>query len=72
MNERKTAVITGGSRGIGAATASKLAEMGNDIAIIYAGNREKAEALCCELEERFAVKAQRYCCDVSDFKNSDR
>ena len=70
MNERKTAVITGGSRGIGAATASKLAEMGNDISIIYAGNREKAEALCCELEERFAVKAQSYCCDVSDFKNS--
>ena len=70
MNERKTAVITGGSRGIGAATDSKLAEMGNDISIIYAGNREKAEALCCELEERFAVKAQSYCCDVSDFKNS--
>ena len=70
MNERKTAVITGGSRGIGAATASKLAEMGNDIAIIYAGNREKAVALCCVLEERFAVKARSYCCDVSDFKNS--
>ena len=70
MNERKTAVITGGSRGIGAATASKLAAMGNDIAIIYAGNREKAEALCCELEEKFAIKAKSYCCDVSDFKNS--
>jgi len=70
MNERKTAVITGGSRGIGAATASKLAEMGNNIAIIYAGNREKAEALCCELEEKFAIKAKSYCCDVSDFKNS--
>ena len=70
MNERKTAVITGGSRGIGAATASKLAAMGNDIAIIYAGNREKAEVLCCELEEKFAIKAKSYCCDVSDFKNS--
>jgi 3-oxoacyl-[acyl-carrier protein] reductase len=28
-------VITGGTRGIGKATALKLAELGNDIAIIY-------------------------------------
>ena len=33
--ERKTAVITGASRGIGAAIARKLASKGADIAVVY-------------------------------------
>ena len=49
--DRETAVITGGSRGIGRAVALKLAERGCDTVINYAGNKEKAEetaALCRE------------------------
>ena len=34
----KVAVVTGGSRGIGAAIAQKLASQGADVAVIYAGN----------------------------------
>ena len=39
-------LITGGSRGIGAACARKLAALGADIAVVYAGNAEKANEVC--------------------------
>ena len=63
----KTAVITGGSRGIGAAIAKKFASMGADVAVLYAGNTEKAEAVC-QACAAFGVKAVPYQCDVSDFQ----
>lgn len=40
---KKTAVITGGSRGIGRAICLKLAGQGINIVLNYAGNRESAE-----------------------------
>ena len=40
----KVALVTGGSRGIGAATARALADDGADVAISYAASAEKAEA----------------------------
>lgn len=46
MLKGKTAVVTGGSRGIGEAIVYKFASMGADVAVIYAGNTEKAEAVC--------------------------
>lgn len=41
----KVALITGGSRGIGAATALKLAEHGSDVAITYVSAKEQAHDL---------------------------
>lgn len=46
MLKGKTAVITGGSRGIGAAIALKFASMSANIAVIYAGNQEAAQSVC--------------------------
>jgi 3-oxoacyl-[acyl-carrier protein] reductase len=65
MLKGKTAVVTGGSRGIGAAICREFAGNGADVALLYAGNTELAEALAGELSA-LGVKAKSYCCDVSD------
>ncbi|BAT59953.1 cyclic-di-GMP-binding biofilm dispersal mediator protein [Variibacter gotjawalensis] len=41
----KRALVTGGSRGIGAAIAQSLAKAGAEVAITYAGSADKAEAV---------------------------
>lgn len=63
----KVAIITGGSRGIGAAITYKLASLGADIAVIYAGNAEAASAVCEKCRVELGVEARAYACDVSDF-----
>ena len=67
MLSGKTALITGGSRGIGAAIARKFASMGANIAVIYAGNQEAAQTVCAQCEA-FGVKAAAYQCNVADFE----
>lgn len=68
MLKDKVAVITGASRGIGAAIAYRLAGLGANIAVIYAGNAAAAEAVCRKCEDEFHVTAKSYACDVSDFQ----
>ena len=65
MLKGKTAVVTGGSRGIGKAICLKFAENGADIAFLYAGNTAKAEETVKELEG-LGVKAKAYQCNVAD------
>ena len=67
MLEGKKAIVTGGSRGIGAAVALELASKGADVAVIYAGNAAKASEVCALCRGKYGVKAESYKCDVSDF-----
>lgn len=46
----RAALVTGGSRGIGAAIARRLAQEGAEVAVTYVASRDKAEALVRELE----------------------
>ena len=63
----KVALVTGGSRGIGAAVVKQFASQGADVAVVYAGNQELAEALCAQCAADYGVKAIAYRCDVADF-----
>lgn len=49
--ENKTALVTGGSRGIGKAIALKLAEYGADVAITYARSADAANDVKEQIEE---------------------
>ena len=65
MLKGKTAIVTGGSRGIGAAICKRFAEQGANIAMLYAGNTQKAEETKAALQE-MGVKAEAYQCNVAD------
>ncbi len=65
--EGKIALITGASKGIGRAIATRYAEQGANVAFTYLSSVEKGEALVKELEA-FGVKAKGYRSDASDFK----
>lgn len=58
----KVALVTGGSRGIGAASARALAEQGADVAISYVNSAEKADALVKDLQ-RIGVRAHAFRAD---------
>lgn len=68
---RKTVLITGASRGIGAATARIFASHKYNIIINYHKNHKLAENLCHDLEKEFGIKAIAIQADISNQKEID-
>lgn len=62
---KKVALVTGGSRGIGRACAIELAKAGYDVAINYVGNTEAAEKTVDELKA-LGVESQAFKFNVTD------
>lgn len=67
----KVALVTGGSRGIGAAAALALAEKGADVAIGYSASPEKAEAVVHELTKK-GVRAAAFKADQAKTADVER
>ncbi|MBN2824923.1 MAG: enoyl-ACP reductase [Campylobacterales bacterium] len=59
-NKGKVVVITGATKGIGAAIARKFASQGVNIAFTYNSNKEKAQELAQQWSEEFGIKAVAY------------
>ena len=71
MLSGKVAIVTGSSRGIGAAIAKKLAENGACVMINYQGNKDKAEKLAKDIADK-GYKAIPWQCNVADFKQCQK
>jgi NAD(P)-dependent dehydrogenase (short-subunit alcohol dehydrogenase family) len=67
----KVALVTGGSRGIGAASARALADEGANIAISYVASADKAEAVVQELKAK-GVEARAFKADQASSDEVDR
>ena len=67
----KVALVTGGSRGIGAASARALADEGADIAISYVASSAKAEAVVEELKSK-GVRARAFKADQASESEVER
>lgn len=61
----RVALVTGASRGLGAAIATALAEQGSHVAVNYFASPEKAERLCADLQARGFV-AEAFQADVRE------
>lgn len=64
-NQQKVAIVTGGSRGIGAAIAERLARDGFSVAINFAGRSADADAVVQQIEQA-GGRAIALQADVSD------
>lgn len=69
----KTAIITGGSRGIGKALSLKLGELGYNVVINYRSpsSKAKSEEVAKEIEEKYGGKILIVKADVSKYEECE-
>lgn len=68
---KKTALVTGGSGGIGSEVCKALAEDGWQVAVCYKSGRAAAEALVTELKGQ-GLCAEAFHCDIGDRESIER
>ncbi len=68
--EGKVALITGATRGIGRAVATRFAEEGAKVAFTYRSSEDKAKSLEQELKDK-GVEAKGYASDAAKFEEAE-
>ena len=66
----KTALITGGTRGIGRGIVDRFLEEGADVAFTYVSSPEKANAIAAELAAKHGRQVLAIQSDASDFNSA--
>lgn len=64
MQEKRVALVTGGSRGIGAETALALAAHGYDVALTYRNKAARAQEVAAAISQQ-GREALTLCCDIT-------
>ncbi|MGH1435111.1 MAG: 3-oxoacyl-[acyl-carrier-protein] reductase [Lewinella sp.] len=67
----KVALITGGSRGIGASIVSRFAQAGAQVAFTYHSSKEKADALAQAVSAEHGVTVKAYQSDAASFSAAE-
>ncbi|RYM06155.1 enoyl-[acyl-carrier-protein] reductase FabL [Sporolactobacillus sp. THM7-7] len=70
--DKKVALITGGTRGIGKAIAEKFARNGFDLVLNYARKRANSEKTRQEIEEKYGVTVQIIKANVGEVRQINR
>lgn len=68
MQEKLVALVTGGSRGIGAETAMALAGHGYDVALTYRNKAARAQEVAAAITQQ-GREALALCCDITHTDN---
>jgi 3-oxoacyl-[acyl-carrier protein] reductase len=68
--EGKSAIVTGGSQGIGTAASLMLAEEGANVCLTYRSHKEEAEEVAKQIEA-MGRKALAVKCDISSFTEAE-
>ena len=66
LDDKKVALVTGGSRGIGRCITQQLAQIGYEVIFTYKSNELMANELQQEILVSYGVKPLAVCCDMSD------
>jgi 3-oxoacyl-[acyl-carrier protein] reductase len=69
--QEKTALITGGSRGIGEAIVRQFAADGAQVAFTYMSSEEKALALENSISQEYGIKVKAYRSDAGDYQQAE-
>lgn len=71
MLKGKTAIVTGGSRGIGRAICESLAKAGANVAVVYSSSADAADEVVKKLRTE-GVLAESFKCQVEDYSDVDQ
>jgi len=65
--EKGYAVVTGGSRGIGAALCEQLAKEGYDVLVNYSSSPDRAEEVATKISSTYGIKALTFKASVNNY-----